>query len=185
MTVVVKKFALNSCLTYLRLAPSSSSLSHGSRSMKTWEIRPGREGLKSSRELFFGDSLQCDIRGDCPIGMRDLVEGCMQPSTEERFSSMTKVIKAIKELPVYIRNKEEIDFRIDSAIDSLDYGCTLADVVECYFRGSQVAKRNLRGLLSIIRRHASNDYSENFEISDDVIKDVMDCLGIISDKSDK
>lgn len=78
MTVVVKKFS------------SISFLTRGSSTMKAWEACTGRVGLKSSKEI---------IACFCSL--------LKTASTEKLFSWMTKGIKAIKELLVYMRNKEE------------------------------------------------------------------------------
>lgn len=136
-------------------------------------------------ELFFGGSLQCDSRGECAIGARDVIEGCMRRSPEERFSSMEKVIAAIKELPVYMRNKEEIEFRISSAPDARDCQCTLADVAEGCLRGGHPARECMDSLLSVYRDAASCGDDASAALSNCVIKDVIGCFGANSDKSDK
>lgn len=117
-------------------------------------------------------------------GMKEVVEKCMQMNPADRFASVEQVIESVKSLPVYVRNKEEIEFRIESALDSLDYACTLSDIVECCYRGYGRAKEDIERFLSVYKG-CQLDKIVDVKVSENITRDMLECFGLMNENGSK
>lgn len=138
-----------------------------------------------NNEVFKDENL--DETGNSLIGMKDVIKKCMKNEPEKRYQSFNRLIEAIKELPVYQRNKKEIEFRIKNAVSSKDYKCSLADIVECYYKKRKLALNDIVCFLKTINYDIKihDDFNFEFnEMKDDVIIKIFDFFGYKKSNSD-
>ncbi|KAK8865159.1 hypothetical protein M9Y10_010694 [Tritrichomonas musculus] len=133
--------------------------------------------------LFSGESNEVfddyiDEKGNSLIGMKDIIKKCMKRDSGKRYQSFNSLIEEIKELPIYIRNKEEIEFRIENAVSSKDYKCSLADIVECYYKGRKPSLHDVKNFINAFNSHRYIfDTGLKFdEMEGDIIIKILDII---------
>ena len=129
---------------------------------------------------YFNDNWS-DIRGDSLIGVKEIIENCMKKESEERYQSIEKVIDKIKELMIYERNEEEIEYRINNAYDSHKYSCSISEVVLSYYLGQRESLEDIEKTLLSYQQLPLQ--SSKFSLAnEDIIKSIFEIFEIKSDK---
>ncbi|KAK8887004.1 hypothetical protein M9Y10_038039 [Tritrichomonas musculus] len=123
-----------------------------------------------------------DEEGNSFKGMKEIIEKCMKTETTERYSSFKELIGCIEALPIYTKNKEEIEFRIKHAIDAREYQCTISDLVESYYRGQTESKADIEQFLSVYAKCIYQSNNETVQITESVVKTIFDTFGIKYDE---
>ena len=127
---------------------------------------------KLSEFLFSGQNNEVfdniDEHGDVLIGLKEIIEKCLKKESKDRYSSFNELIDEIKSIPIYEKNKEEIEFRINNATNSFDYKCTISDLVESFYRGNQSSKEDIEKFLSDFKIDDSN------VVHYDIIEKILD-----------
>lgn len=116
--------------------------------------------------------------------MKDVIKKCMKNEPEKRYQSFNRLIEAIKELPVYQRNKKEIEFRIKNAVSSKDYKYSLADIVECFCKRPKFALNDIVCFLKTINYDIKIQDDFNFEFNDNIIIMIFDFFGYKKSNND-
>lgn len=132
---------------------------------------------EESQNFFNENGYLTDDMGNCWIGMKEIIEKCMKKNPDERFSSIRDVIDSIKELLIYSRNKEEIEYRFEKAASSSEYFCTFSDIIECYYLGQERCITDIKDILTNYRNSLSSADDE-VQITDDIIKTVFELFEI-------
>lgn len=125
-----------------------------------------------NNEYFDEENYVIDQRGDSFFGVKEIIEKCLQKEIKDRYFSFDEIIDAIKSLPIYEKNKDEIEYRILHAPNSSNYKCNLSNLVESYLRGQEDSFSDIN---TILNKYCSNISRE--EISDqktDVIKNIFE-----------
>lgn len=126
------------------------------------------------------DCFTVDIRGDNLIGMKEIIEKCLSRDPNDRYQSFDEIIQSIKNLPIYQKNKKEIDYRIEQAKDAPDNKSQLSDLLEVYYRGD---KNSVKFIEKVFKDLNDLIYTDNlkpfvFNENDDIIQKVYNCFGI-------
>ncbi|KAK8837936.1 hypothetical protein M9Y10_035878 [Tritrichomonas musculus] len=114
-----------------------------------------------------------DEHGDALIGLKEIIERCLKKESKDRYSSFEELIEEIKSIPIYEKNKEEIEFRINNATNAFDYECTISDLVESFYRGNQSSKEDIEILLSDFKK------DDSYVFYDDIIEIILDTFDYI------
>lgn len=101
---------------------------------------------------------------------KEIIEKCMKPNPNDRYHNMNEVINDIKNMPLFIENKKEIEFRCERAKPSKDYRCAFSDVVESFYRGSKKAE----SVLEFVLKNIPHDIK--ISSNDEIIKIFCDVL---------
>ena len=114
-----------------------------------------------------------DNKGNSITGIKDIIERCMKHCPQERYSSFNELIESIKTLQIYVKNKEEIEYRISHAIDSRKYECTLSDIVISYYRGQQNNKNDIINFLKVYNETNSKNSNLELNENEDIIRTIL------------
>ena len=106
--------------------------------------------------------------------MKNIIEKCMENS-DDRFSCFSEIIDNISETRFYQMHQKEIECRLQNAKSSVDYKCTIADLVENYFLGEKNALKCILNLLSFI-----NYYDNYQESEEDIIETIFEAFEFYS-----
>lgn len=99
--------------------------------------------------LFSGEK-NCRFKDDYLIEFKEIIEKCLSNNKKVCYSSMKEIIEAIKDLKFYVKNKNEIEFRISTAIDGQDYHCNISDIFEYYLRSDKLSLDEIKNIFSKI-----------------------------------
>lgn len=134
--------------------------------------------INNYSNFLFSDEKNEIFEEDYMVELKKIIQKCMMNDIKYRYSSFEEIIESIKSSTIYKNNRDEIEFRIEHAIDANDYACHFSDIVESYFRGKIRCKKIIINFIKFI---TFNMVQINED--DDLIKIIFDIFNKIEKHS--